>query len=49
MKGSIGERLHLLIDDSEPPVWGTAAILLERTDILEKLANYLNAHVSRLE
>ena len=30
-------------------MWGTAAILLERTDILEKFAKNLGAHVPQLE
>ena len=49
MKGSIGERIHLITAESEPSVWVTAVSILEKTDLLEKLANNLDAHVSRLE
>ena len=49
LKGSIGERLHILPSEIEPSAWGTATSLLERTDILETIANHLYAHVYRLE
>ena len=38
IKGSIGERVHILPAESEPSVWGTAASLLECTDLLEELS-----------
>ena len=37
MKGSIGERLHIIPADSDPLLWDMYAKVLERADILEKL------------
>ena len=49
MKGSIFEIIYLLPADCDPSLCDTAFGLLERTDILEKLANNLDANVSQLE
>ena len=49
LKGSIGERLRLLPFEIEPSAWGTATSLLERTYLLETIANHLYAHVYWLE